>query len=129
MTLYLINKTKLNWASGVYLENVSDDTEKDIVFQTEEQEYNIIELKSFSTDVRLQTKKENIKQLMIQVLKHLISYENQNISVDTIYLVTNYFADNETEQILKDFLLNNKFAKLKKIKLQIIGPNNIQNII
>ena len=127
LAMYRINKTKLNWASGVYLENIGDDTEKDIVVQTEEQKYSIIELKCFSTDVRLQTKKENIKQLMNQVLKHLISYENQNISVDTIYLITNYFADDETEQILKDFLLNCKFAELKKIKLQIIGPNNIQN--
>ena len=58
MTLYLINKTKLNWASGVYLENVSDDTEKDIIVQTGKQKYSIIEIKSFSLDVRLDTKKK-----------------------------------------------------------------------
>jgi len=127
LNMYLINKTRLNWASGVYLESVHDDTEKDIIVQTEEQEYSIIEIKSFATDVRLDTKKENIKQLMIQVQKHLISYEKQNISVDTIYVVTNYFVDDEIEKILKDYLSNNKFAELKKIKLEIIGPNNIQN--
>lgn len=126
LIIYKINKTGLDWASGVYLENVSDDTEKDIVVQTEERKYRIMEIKSFSTDVRLRTKKENIKQLMIQVLKHLRSYKMQNILVDTLYLVTNYFSDDETEQIVNELLSNTNFAELKEINLEIIGPNNIQ---
>ena len=126
--MYVIDKTGREWLPGVYLEGVNDDTEKDIVIQTEEQKYSIIEIKSFATDVRPRTKRENIKKLINQALDHLNSYNKQNILIESIYLVSNYFIDNEIEQFVSDLLSQRKFAKLKKINLEIVGLNNIQKL-
>ena len=128
LTMYVIDKTGREWLPGVYLEGVNDDTEKDIVIQTEEQKYSIIEIKSFATDVRPRTKRENIKKLINQALDHLNSYNKQNILIESIYLVSNYFIDNEIEQFVSDLLSQRKFAKLKKINLEIVGLNNIQKL-
>lgn len=128
LTMYVIDKTGRQWSPGVYLEGIAKDTEKDIVIQTNEQKYTIIEIKNYATDVGLRTIKENIKQLMIQVLNHLNSYNEQNIDVEGIYLISNYFRDEEIKNIVKDLLSNSKFENLKKIKLKIVGRNNIKEL-
>lgn len=128
LTMYISDKTGRQWLPGVYLEGLAEDTEKDIVIQTGEQKYTIIEIKSYVTDVGLRTIKENIKQLMLQARNHLNSYNKQNIDVEGIYLVSNYFIDKEIKRNIKDLLSNSKFENLKKIKLKIVGLNNIKEL-
>ncbi len=128
LTMYIIDKTGRQWLPGVYLEGKAEDTEKDIVIQTSEQKYTIIEIKSFATDVGLRTIKENIKKLMNQAIKHLNSYNDQNIDVEGIYLISNYFIDKEIKSFAKELLSNSKFENLKKIKLKIVGLNNIKEL-
>jgi hypothetical protein len=128
ITMYIIDKTGRQWLPGVYLTDITNDTEKDIVIQTGEQKYSIVEIKSLATDVASRTKEENIKQLMNQALKHLSSYNEHNIDLETIYLVSNYIIDKEIEQMVSDLLSQKKFADLKKVKLKIIGLNNINEL-
>lgn len=127
LTMHVIDKAGLEWSPGVYLKNVKNDTEKDIVFRREGHQYGFVEIKSFATDVPQRTRKEHIKQLMNQALKYLNSYLKQNIIVSDIYLVTNYQVDEEIRQLVGNVSLQNKYAKLKEINLRILGPNNLQS--
>ncbi|MGC8913059.1 MAG: hypothetical protein ACP5LE_03865 [Thermoplasmata archaeon] len=125
LTMYVIDKIGQEWSAGVYLKNVDDDIEKDIVLKKDDDRYSLIEIKSFVPGVNLRTKKENIKQLMNQALKQLNSYLKHNIIVDDIYLVSNYRVDKEMEQFVSELLSERKFAKLKKINVKLVGPNNL----
>jgi len=126
LAMYLIDRTGREWLPGVYLKNVDGDTEKDIVFKKDDNRYCLIEIKSFATDVSPRIKKGHIEQLMNQTLKHLNSYLKQNIIVNDIYLVSNYWVDGEIEHVVSDLLQQKKFAKLREINLEFVGTNNVR---
>ncbi len=128
LVMYQIEKTGLEWAPGVYLKDVSDDTEKDIVVKKGKNRYILIEIKNFATDTRSRTKKENIKQLLNQALKHLDSYLRKNIMVEDFYISSNYLIDDEIKGFVDDLLSKKKFSKLNEVNLEIIGLNDIMRV-
>lgn len=128
LTIHIIDKTEREWLPGVYLEGIGDDTEKDIVIRKNDDQCSIVEIKSFATDVSTRTKKEHLKQLLNQSLKHLDSYLKRNIIVNDLYLISNYWVDDEIVELIDDLLSQKKFSKLKEVNLEIIGPNNIKKL-
>ncbi|MBU1157875.1 MAG: hypothetical protein KKE24_00875 [Candidatus Thermoplasmatota archaeon] len=79
-----------SWAPGVYVEGLADDTEKDAVFQMEdENEIGIVESKVHHLDSPGRTLESQIREDLNQLSNHWRTYDKADIHVSSAYLVTN----------------------------------------
>ncbi|VUT27718.1 MAG: hypothetical protein SYNGOMJ08_00268 [Candidatus Syntrophoarchaeum sp. GoM_oil] len=128
LVMHILDSGSSAWNSSVYFEKEQNDSEKDFVIETDEGKYCIIEVKNYATDVPQRTKQENIKQALGQISNHVDSYENMNVDISQVILITNYWKDDELERIRKELLDDEKYEKIKRYNFELFGPGELHNL-
>ena len=125
LIMWTLDKSALPWNHSLYLDGESKDLEKDFIVEIDENEYCLIEVKSFATDVPERTKKSNIKNCLTQLLKQIDSYEGKGISICKVILVTNYSKDSKLDKIVNELASSKKYGRIKQYDFELIGWNNL----
>ena len=116
------------WAPGVYLDSISNDTEKDLIFQNSNMDgYGIIECKVHIQDSPDRTIESHLNDDVKQLVKHFKSYTDANIPIDCIFLVTNVpraIIDETLPKILK----KKSIASISRI-LRIFTPDDYDEFV
>ena len=81
-------------------------------------------MKKFIRDVNDRTKRENIRKLMFQALKHLTQCRKHEIKIESISLVTNYLGSDMAKYFM-DQRDEKNLSNLKSITVKLFGIDNI----
>lgn len=128
LAMFLVDDSGLLWLPDVYLEKVKEDTEKDILIESGEERYIIIEVKNYAKDVSNRAKKQNVDKIMSKTLNHLRSYKKKNIDVEKVYAVFNYCYDKQIQSQINRNLKKPKFSDLNQVEFKVIGIDTIENL-
>jgi hypothetical protein len=128
LAMFLVDESGLSWLPDVYLQGINKDTEKDIVIESGDNTYTLIEVKNYAKDVTPRGKKTNIDKMMSKTLNHLRKYEEKDINVEKVYSVFNYCYDKSLQAQVKRNLKSPKFSDLNLVEFNVIGINTLKNM-
>jgi len=128
LTMFLVDESGLLWLPDVYLEGIKGDTEKDIVIDTENGKYILIEVKNYAKDQTSRGKKQNIDKMMSKTLNHLRKYKEHDIDIEKVYSVFNYCYDKSLQAHVKRNLKTPKFSDLNLIEYNVVGIDTLKNM-
>jgi len=119
----LCSGKEVSWLPGVYLEGVDNDTEKDVVFKSDEADgYGVIETKVYALDKPDRSLKENIAQDAIDLLNNCQAYIERGVLIDSIMLITNAPV-RIVDEVMAELKIDSKMHSLYK-SLEIVSPEN-----
>jgi len=111
----------LSWLPGVYLEGITDDTEKDAVFRLDDAKgYVVVETKVYALDKPVRALKENIVKDALDFIEHCRAYERNGVPIDSVLLVTNA-PSAITRQAMGELKSPAELSSLRG-KLEVVTP-------
>lgn len=124
---WMLEQQEIAWAANAYLDGVSGDTEKDIVFETKGAKgVSLVECKSDYTDSPERTINQKIRDHLVQLSKAVASYKTLGIEVGMAILATNYEASSERREAVSKWIESDSdLDPLRSVRFKMVGPGSL----